>query len=36
MKKKDDKNENEESRNFSGMWDKDNIVNRISNLFILI
>ena len=36
MKKKDDKNENEESRNFSGMWDKDNIVNRISNLFILM
>ena len=36
MKKKDEKNENEESRNFSGMWDKDNIVNRISNLFILM
>ena len=36
MKKKEEKNENEESKNFSGIWDRDNIVNRISNLFILI
>jgi len=33
MKKKEDKNENEESKNFSGLWDKDNIYNRISNIF---
>ena len=33
MKKKDDKNENEESKNFSGLWDKDNMYNRISNIF---
>ena len=33
MKKKEDKNENEESKNFSGLWDKDNMYNRISNIF---
>ena len=36
MKKKEDKNENEESKNFSGIWDRDNIVNRISTILFLI
>ena len=36
MKKKVEKNENEESKNFSGIWDRDNIVNRISTIFFLI
>ena len=36
MKKKEEKNENEESKNFSGIWDRDNIVNRISTIFFLI
>jgi hypothetical protein len=33
MKKKEEKNENEESKNFSGIWDRDNIVNRISKIY---
>ena len=32
----ENKMENEESKNASGIWDKDNIVNRISNKNILI
>ena len=36
MKKKDEKNENEESKNFSGMWDRDNVINRISNVYIFL
>jgi hypothetical protein len=36
MKKKEEKNENEESKNFSGIWDRDNIVNRISTILFLI
>ena len=36
MKKKEEKNENEESKNFSGSWDRDNIVNRISTILFLI
>ena len=31
-----DKNENEESKNFSGIWEKDIGYNRISNIFYLI
>lgn len=34
--KKEEKNENEESKNFSGIWDRDNIVNRISTILFLI
>ena len=33
MKKKEEKNENEESKNFSGLWDKDNVINRISKIY---
>ena len=33
MKKKEDKNENEEEKNFNDLGDKDNMYNRISNIF---
>ena len=28
--------ENEESKNASGIWDKENVVNRISNKYIYL
>ena len=33
--KKEEKIENEESKNFSSMWDRDNALNRISNIYII-